>query len=101
MTSALRRGPACLGAHRDRRRARWRVAANGGRGLRYAEQLREQRAVRGRIPVVRGDDLLADHAVAADDERLGNARGLVIALDVTGRILEDLERQPVLVAELS
>src|SRR6476660_5750046 len=50
-------------------------------------------------PVRRADDLSPDGAVTRDDERLRHPSRLIPRFDVAGWIVEDIERQAVLLGE--
>ena len=65
------------------------------------EELPHESAVPIGVPVDGADHLLADHAVAPDDERLGIARRLVVARDVALAIVQHLEREAELLDELT
>src|SRR5215213_7214842 len=76
-----------------------RVATRAGARRRQSEQLRDQRPVSLRVPVIGPDPLLANRPFTTDDERLGISGRLKDPLDRVRRIVQDLERDPVCLCE--
>src|SRR6185312_9855699 len=85
-----------------RARAAWTTAARASFGVRrLVEQGGHQRAIGGRVPERGADDLLADHTIASDDERLGHAGRLVRLGDGALGIVQHLEGQAVMMHEIA
>src|SRR5688572_19653222 len=81
-----------------RRRFRYQEQPSGS-GLGTAplpgafEELRDESAIGGRIPVRRAGDSLANDPVAANQVGRGDAASLVVGLDLSRSFAEDLERE--------
>src|SRR5262249_14565947 len=75
------------------------AAVRDGLRLLQAKQLANQGAIARRAPIVGADPLAANRSLAADDERLGIAGGLIGTLDRVRRVVQDLERDAEMLRE--
>src|SRR5690349_5305358 len=78
------------------------VLTTGARSLLpLGQQLLEQRAIRGRIPIFGAHPFLANDAVFTNDVRLWHARRPIDRLDGAGIVVQELERELVLALEIA